>query len=50
MVKKKQSKKSKTIRNPYALPAKMKKAGPMKHKLQPKGGAKNKQSDILKDE
>jgi hypothetical protein len=36
-------------RNPYALPAKMKKAGPMKDKRAPRGGTSNKQSEYLEE-
>ena len=40
----------KTIpRNTSALAAKSRKAGPMKHRLEPKKGAKNEQKEILED-
>lgn len=47
-MKKKPAKKA--PRNPAALPAKARKASPMKHKLTPKGGAKNKRAEIIEDE
>lgn len=48
--KKKKKKKKLKARNPFALAALMRNsAGPMKHKLVPKKGAKNKQQDY-KDE
>ena len=36
-------------RNGSALAAKMRKGGPMKHRLEPKKGATNKQAEILED-
>jgi len=39
----------KVPRNGYALAAKMRHAGPFHHKLDPRGGSKNKQAELLEE-
>lgn len=41
--------KKKLPRNGSALAAKMRKGGPMKHRLEPKKGAKNTQAEIMEE-
>lgn len=47
---KKKQKKLPKRRNPYALPAKQRRAGPMKDRRTPRGGTKNKQREYMDED